>query len=182
MIVHREPWIDGIELQIVNGDDIMHSYRNNSKVSSCMSNQGRWRRAKFWSYVPDLRLIRAMRDDVLLLRAFLWLATDYHTGERVRYLDKIYTKSYPYDYCRNELQHESYPEIKERFVERWEDFADVRSSARTLFVKVAPHRKRKAYPMTDRFFYISTDRRTLFNRPIGACHTMLDHVTGRIHW
>ena len=179
MILHKEPWFDDIELQIVNGEDIMKSYANNSKVSSCMSNDGRWIRAKFWKYVPNLSMIRAMLDDTLLLRALLWVTTDIESGETVKFLDRVYAKSYPYDYCPSSLQHESYTGIISAFTAKWQEFADVKRTSKQLITEVQLTKELEEYPMTDTFFYLTEDKTKLANHYIHKSYLLQDHSMDR---
>lgn len=180
MILHKEPWYDGIDLEIVNGEDIMLSYKNNSKVSSCMSNSERWKRAAFWVNVPGLSLIRAMRDNVLLLRALIWTATDADNGDVIRYLDRIYANAYPFDFCPKHLQVESVDGIRSAFTAKWQEFADVRSSERKLVADVVITKATKEYPMADTFKWLSADFKKISNRYIDRSYDLHDHEYGRL--
>lgn len=182
MIIHSEPFFDNTRIEIVNGEDIALSYKNNSKVSSCMSNDGRWKRQEFWQHVPQCNLIRVMnKDDVLLLRAFLWEAVDNETNETVKYLDRIYYKSYPYDFCSYDLQIPSHPKITEKFANVWNKFADVRSSNRRLHVTVEKPDWSNQWPMTDTFKYLSVSKTTLSNWPPNDRYYRLgDHRNGTL--
>lgn len=181
MILHSEPWFDGIRLEIVNGDDIMLSYKNNSKVSSCMSNEDRWKRTKFYSFVPKLTMLRAMYEDVLMLRTLLWEAVDIN-GIVTKTLDRIYAKSYPYDYCPTHLQQLSHPDILTQFETVWPKFAVVKKSGRRLRTNVTPHELNE-YPSMDTFSWMATTKDALFNYyPEYTTVTRLtDHVYGRIY-
>lgn len=181
MILHSEPWFDGIRLEIVNNDDIMLSYKNNSKVSSCMSNHNRWERTKFFSFVPKLSMIRAMFEDVLMLRALIWEATDID-GAVVKTLDTTYAKSYPYDYCSSTEQILSHPDILTEFSKVWPKFVDVKRSGRRLKTDVLPH-ELDEYPSIDTFNQMSKTKDALFNYSPTAvpCVALNNHVDGRIY-
>lgn len=179
MILHSEPWFDGLRLELVNGDDIMLSYKNNSKVSSCMSNEGRWRRTKFYSYVPKLSMLRAMYNDVLMLRTLVWEATDME-GVITKTLDRIYAKSYPYDYCSASEQILSHPDILTEFDKIYHKFTTVKSSGRKLKVDVLPH-ELEEYPSIDTFNKLARTKDALFNyypigRPVVAVVNHLDGI------
>lgn len=182
MILHSEPWFDGIRLEIVNGDDIMLSYKNNSKVSSCMSNEGRWKRTKFYSFVPKLSMLRAMYNDVLMLRTLLWEAIDIN-GEVTKTLDKIYAKSYPYDYCPSSTQHLSHPDILTEFDKIFTKFTQVKKSGRRLKVDVIPH-ELEEYPCIDTFSRIAVTKDALFNyAPVDILtRSMSNHINGRVRF
>lgn len=180
MIIHTEPWYDGTELQIVNGEDIMLSYKNNSKVSSCMSNHERWKRTAFWKHVPGAKLIRAMKDDVLLLRALLWETIDEATGNTVKFLDRVYAKSYPYDYCPSLSQKESHPGIIDAFTAKWQEYADLRSTAKRLITEVKLDSPPEEVPSADTFVYLSEDLTQLSNKSFGRCYYLGNHITGEL--
>jgi hypothetical protein len=181
MIIHSESWFDGFNIEVVNGNDIMLSYKNNSKVSSCMSNNDRWKRTKFYSYIPQAAMVRVMRDGVLFLRALLWKSTDIETGSTVKYLDNIYYRSYPYDYAPKDMQLPSNPEIYNRFLTVWQKFAHVRNSNKSLMVEVNVHR-RKAYPCIDTFKYLSFNKDKLYNRfSKDVAYRVTNHTTGILY-
>jgi hypothetical protein len=179
MLIHSEPFFDNTRIEIVNGDDIMLSYKNNSKTSSCMSILDRWKRQKFWSNVPGCNLIRVMdSDDVLLLRAFLWEANDESLGKKIKYLDKFYYKSYTADYCFSKT--ESHPKVHSEFSAVWNKFADVLSSAHRLTLDVLDG-EAEEYPMTDNFRYLSKDKTKIANKPfLDGSYILVDHVSGKL--
>ncbi|RPI82441.1 MAG: hypothetical protein EHM34_06920 [Nitrosopumilales archaeon] len=179
MILHEEHFDGKIRLQIVNGDDIMKSYKNCSKVSSCMSEKGRWKRTKFYSYVPDCSLIRLMRGNILMLRALLW-ATKNTKGKTVKVLDGIYYKDYPNN-CL--VMKPSIIGIGDDFLKIWKKFADTRSTYGTkLTVGVNPLPERMLYPSLDTFQYMSKDKTKISNHLLDYDGWLLDdYENGRLN-
>lgn len=158
-ILHTESFEDDIRLEIVDGLDIMESYKNNSKVSSCQSRSDRWQYTEFYSHVRGAQLIRLMRDDVLVLRALY-----FHTNEGVKILGRSYARAYPYDYCSYHEQNESVPGIIERFEPWRKKFITqnplIYTNRYTLNVDAD---NLKYYPCGDIFAYLSADRSKLTN-------------------
>lgn len=173
MIIQSEKYNKDLSLQVVNGDHIMKTYQNNKLVSSCMSNADRWKRVKFLSYVEGANLFRIMRGKDVVLRSLLWVSGD------IKLLDKVYFKSYPYDYCSQFDQIESYPKIWDIFLEVWKDFATNRDTVKHLKLPVASH-KLSAYPMLDTFRYLNRTKTELSNRPNGG-YVLTDHIGGRLY-
>jgi hypothetical protein len=179
MILHSENWFDDIRLEVVNGDDIMLSYKNNSKVSSCMSNADRWKRTKFYSYIPKVSMLRAMQDDVLMLRTLIWEAVD-AAGKVIKTLDRLYYTAYPFDYCPTALQTPSHPQIKQKFTDTWQKFADQRTSNRRLTTEVNLPEMYEEFPSVDTFKYLSKTKDTISNLPEYPAFILTDHIYGQL--
>lgn len=168
MILEKLDLKDGLRLEIVNKADISLSYKNNTLVSSCMSIYGRWKYTRLYNYVKDLKLLRIMKDDVLVLRSLLWSASD--GTEDVKFIDRPYYKNYPTyacgcccgNSCKNCTQTESHPSAYSQFLEWWPKFADVRNTNRQLYVDVLPN-KVKIWPQLDTFFYYNPSKKLLSN-------------------
>lgn len=173
MIVQSEKYNKDLRIQVVNKDHIMKTYQNNKLVSSCMSNDSRWQRMKFLSYVEGAHLFRIMKGRDVVLRSLLWVSGD------IKLLDKVYFKSYPYDYCLPVEQKISYPNIWNIFLEVWKDFATHRDTTKYITLPIAPHKLVEEYPMLDTFRYLNRLKTELSNT-FNNGFVLTDHIRGNL--
>lgn len=167
MILEKLKLKDGLKLEIVNKDDIMLSYKNHKLVSSCMSSKGRWKYTKLYNYVKDLKLLRIMHKDILVLRALLWNVFD--TDGKFKFLDSVYYKNYCDGehswgyYCSRCLRPVAHPSAYEQFKEIWPKFADVRNTNKRIYAEVLPN-KVKIWPYMDTLEFYNPASRLLSNK------------------
>lgn len=172
MILEKTKLKDKLYLEIVNKDDIMDSYKNNKLVSSCMSEKGRWKYTRLYNYVKDLKLLRIMKDNTLVLRTLLWNVTDTEK-QKFNFIDKVYFKSYPSSNCRRIycygcsycLPKVAHPTAYEQFKEIWPKYADVRNTNKHIFAEVLPN-KIRIWPYMDNFIYYNKNKKLLSNKYI----------------
>lgn len=168
MILEKHNLQDKLRLEIVNGADIVESYKNKKYVSSCMSNRGRWKYTNLYKYIDGLSLLRIMKGDDLRLRALIWSVLD-EEGSKFKFLDRVYD-GHSYCECTGETckcildaQAESLRQsIRAMFPSLWPKYADVRNTAKTVVAKILPN-KVKIWPSLDSLVYYNKEKRLLSN-------------------
>jgi hypothetical protein len=167
MILETLKLKDKLKLEIVDGEDICLSYKNNKLVNSCMNRYGAWRFTNLYKYVKDLKLLRMMNGDDLVLRALLWTVRD-EENQKFTYVDRVYkdglqlTRDRNGLLCFNGYERVAHPTAYEQFKNVWPKFADVRNTAKRIFAELRPNRV-KIWPYMDTFTYVNTDTKMLSN-------------------
>lgn len=178
MIKEKVTIKDGLTLEIVDGEDIILSYKNNKLVDSCMSRSNRWKYAKLYKYVKDLTLLRIMKGNDLALRTLLWHVKD-EENKPIKFADVVYHKKrtiinecgceerYCDDCCEPDYVYKNNcPSAYEQFKELWPKYADVRRTNKRVFAEVLPN-KIKIWPYMDTLQYYNPVKRLLSNNYTG---------------
>lgn len=174
MILHEEHFDGKLKLQLVNGDDIMRSYKNRSKASSCQSSLDRWKATKFYSFVPGISMLRVMRHNILMARALIFEGeTD---DGKLRIPGKIYTRKYGRDYCHYNSCPESMEGITVEFKDALKRFIDVMQTHKRLELEILPHPE--IYPCIDVVKYANRPITVLSNHEFRGGWDLTDHEYG----
>jgi hypothetical protein len=163
MILNSLKLDNNLRVEIVDGEDIVESYKNRKYVSSCMSNLDSWEATKFYTYVKDLKLFRIMRGNDLVLRSLLWtVGTTQKFKEQFTLLDTVYathTDGTPHE----EQEPNPVSNIRNIFASVWPQFADKRNTAKKVYAKLGKVPRGTDLPYTDTFLYITPNHKLLCN-------------------
>lgn len=178
MILEKFNLKDNLRLEIVNGDDIILSYKNTKYVDSCMSRGGRWKYTRLYKYVKNLKLLRIMKDDDLVLRSLIWNVEDkdkanFNLIDTVYYSKRVRERS-SWDCCSNYINKTFFPNAYTQFKEVWSKYADVRRTAKQVFAKLLPNNV-KIWPYMDTLTYYNPKRLLLSNDEEEGFH-FYEHV------
>lgn len=164
MILEKLDLVDYI-FELVDGDDILETYRRADHTSSCMTGTdfSKQERLNFYRTVKDLKLLRLVTCDnrKIVGRALVWTGKDIN-NQTVRVMDRIYVSG---------------EEPSKLFKSCWSKFADVsKDSARNIIctfnVKSDWNKLRKtgltSFPYLDTFKHTNLTKGLISNKPLIA--------------
>jgi hypothetical protein len=163
-ILHNQNLKDNFILQVVDGDDIVNTYRYPGYCQSCMTESTTYKYTRFYTFCKNLRLLRIIKYDTVYLRALIWRAYDKH-NRKIHIVDRVY-EFRTSTFNRDTYKHTIIRPTQAFFDKNWKRFADIRKGSLDLDdlrINVSPN-KMRTYPYMDTFIFAPEKINYLYNK------------------